>query len=219
MTVAEVALRLKFSPRQIEALEDDRYDALPGPTTVRGMIRAYSKLIGIEAAPLLSAVHRRLDAGPATMQPLAMAVPFRRDGRRGSPVYVLLSAAVVIAVVSVIFEWWLRPDAPATEAATPGAAHAQLGPAALPARRPPRCARGGLDARRGARAGETGIGRRAAAPADAARDHPGRQTDRAAVRPRVLGRDQGRRGPRGVLAAQPARARGGTSRARRRSRW
>ena len=32
MTVTEVALRLKFSPRQIEALEDDRYDALPGPT-------------------------------------------------------------------------------------------------------------------------------------------------------------------------------------------
>ena len=137
MTVTDVALRLKFSPRQIEALEDDRYDALPGPTTVRGMIRAYSKLIGIEAAPLLSAVHRRLDAGPDTMQPLAMAVPFRRDGRRGSPVYVLLSAAVVIAVVSVIFEWWLRPDAPATEAATPGATHAQPGPAVSPLGGPP----------------------------------------------------------------------------------
>ena len=42
--MTEIALRLKFSPKQIEALEADRYDALAGPAFVRGMIRAYAKL-------------------------------------------------------------------------------------------------------------------------------------------------------------------------------
>jgi len=59
MTVTEVALRLKFSPRKIEALETDRFDALPGPTIVRGMIRSYAKLVGLDAKPLVEALHQQ----------------------------------------------------------------------------------------------------------------------------------------------------------------
>ena len=52
MTVTEVALRLKFAPRQIEALEADRYEQLPPPTIARGMIRGYAKLLAIAPEPL-----------------------------------------------------------------------------------------------------------------------------------------------------------------------
>ena len=74
----EVALRLKFSPRQIEALESEHYDVLRGPAMVRGMIRAYAKLLGADPAPFLDALHQQLNAGPVTMQPRAMEVPFPR---------------------------------------------------------------------------------------------------------------------------------------------
>lgn len=120
MTVTEVALRLKFSPRQIEALEADRYDVLRGPAMVRGMIRTYARLIGADPGPLLEALHQPLDTGPVTMQPLAMEVPFPRVTPKGSFVYVMLSAVVVIAVLSVIAEWVLRPNAaPAAGSPTP----------------------------------------------------------------------------------------------------
>jgi len=119
MTVTEVALRLKFSPRQIEALEADHYDVLRGPSMVRGMIRAYAKLIGLDPHPVLDALHRHLNAGPMTMQPRAMSVPFPRATPKGSLVYVLLSAVVVIAVVSVIVEWVLRPGVPSAAAVGP----------------------------------------------------------------------------------------------------
>ena len=109
MTVTELALRLKFSPRQIEALEADHYDVLRGPAMVRGMIRAYAKQIGTDPAPFLDALHQRLNAGPVTMLPHAMEVPFPRVTPRGSLVYLMLSAVVVIAVVSVVVEWVLRP--------------------------------------------------------------------------------------------------------------
>jgi cytoskeleton protein RodZ len=123
MTVTEVALRLKFSPRQIEALEADRYDVLREPSMVRGMIRTYARLIGADPGPLLDALHERLNAGPVTMQPRAMEVPFPRVTPKGSFVYVMLSAVVVIAVVSVIVEWVLRP----------GAVPAAAAPASVPA--------------------------------------------------------------------------------------
>lgn len=125
MTVTEVALRLKFSPRQIEALEADRYDVLRGPAMVRGMIRTYARLIGADPGPLLDALHRQLNAGPVTMQPRAMEVPFPRVTPKGSFVYVMLSAVVVIAVVSVIVEWVLRP----------GTVPAAAAPAAVPLQR------------------------------------------------------------------------------------
>jgi cytoskeleton protein RodZ len=123
MTVTEVALRLKFSPRQIEALESEHYDVLRGPAMVRGMIRAYAKLLGADPAPFLDALHQQLNAGPVTMQPRAMEVPFPRVARKGSLVYVMLSAIVVIAVVSVVVEWVLRP-APVGTSVAPGVAPA-----------------------------------------------------------------------------------------------
>ena len=130
MTVTEVALRLKFSPRKIEALEADRYDALPGPTIVRGMIRGYAKLVGLDPKLLVGALQQQLGEGPSTMamRPQAMDVPFPREPRRGSFVYVLLSAVVVIAVGSVVLEWVLRPGTPPAAAPRP----AQQVPAPAP---------------------------------------------------------------------------------------
>ncbi len=121
MTVTEVALRLKYSPRKIEALEGDRLDALPGPSMVRGMIRAYAKLVGLDAKPLIEALQRELGEGPMTMtmRPKAMDVPFPREPRRGSFAYVVLSAMVVLAVGSVVLEWVLRPEAPRPAAPAP----------------------------------------------------------------------------------------------------
>jgi cytoskeleton protein RodZ len=114
MTVTEVALRLKFSPRKIEALEADRFDALAGPTIVRGMIRSYAKLVRLDPKPLLEGLQRHLNEGEPTaaMRPRTMDVPFPREPRRGSFVYVLLSAVVVVAAGSVVLEWMLRPEDP-----------------------------------------------------------------------------------------------------------
>ena len=51
-TVAEVADQLNLAARQIAALEADNYAALPGMAIVRGFIRAYAKLLKIDATPL-----------------------------------------------------------------------------------------------------------------------------------------------------------------------
>jgi len=108
MSVSEVAQRLKFSMRHIEALEADRYDALPGGPYARGMVRTYAKLLGIDAAPLLDALPRPADAGEAPMQPRDMSVPFPQDAHSGSRLYLLLSMLIIVAVVVVLAEWFLR---------------------------------------------------------------------------------------------------------------
>lgn len=53
-TVEQVASQLNLAPRQILAIERDDYPALPGMAIVRGFVRAYAKLLRIDAAPLLA---------------------------------------------------------------------------------------------------------------------------------------------------------------------
>lgn len=140
MTVTEVALRLKFSPRKIEALEAERYEELPGPAIVRGMIRGYAKLLGIDPAPLIEGLQIQLKAGPMTMRPRNMDVPFPRQPRRGSLIYVVLSVLVLITVVGVVLEWTLRPGVSArvTPPPVPAApAPVPAAPPAAPATEPP----------------------------------------------------------------------------------
>ncbi len=108
MSISEVAQRLKFSIRHIEALEADRHDALPSGPFARGMIRAYAKLLGVDSARLLEELPRPGTGGEPAMQPQDMSVPFPQDGRPGSRVYLLLSMLIIVAVTVVLAEWFIR---------------------------------------------------------------------------------------------------------------
>jgi cytoskeleton protein RodZ len=70
-TVEQVASQINLAPRQIEAIESDNYAALPGMAVARGFIRAYAKLLRLDAAPLMA----QLGAGPSAAE---NAMPPRR---------------------------------------------------------------------------------------------------------------------------------------------
>ena len=53
LSVADVAHSLRLSVRQIEAIDADDFDKLPGKTFLRGFIRNYAKLLQIDPEPLL----------------------------------------------------------------------------------------------------------------------------------------------------------------------
>ena len=57
-SVHEAAFAIKLSPRQIEALENDDFAALPGMAFVRGFARNYARYLGLDAAPLLDGIER-----------------------------------------------------------------------------------------------------------------------------------------------------------------
>lgn len=49
-----VARQLRLSIAQVEALEGDNYEKLPGTTFVRGFIRNYARVLDLDAEPLLA---------------------------------------------------------------------------------------------------------------------------------------------------------------------
>ncbi|UTH72562.1 RodZ domain-containing protein [Chromobacterium sp. IIBBL 290-4] len=56
--LGEVADRLKLSLRQLEAIERDDFDALPGATFVRGFVRNYARFLEVDPEPLMEALEQ-----------------------------------------------------------------------------------------------------------------------------------------------------------------
>lgn len=70
-SIADVVHVIRFSVRQIEALERDDYASLPGPTAVRGLVRNYSRFLKLDAAPLLAQLDPAVPVPEADVRPPA----------------------------------------------------------------------------------------------------------------------------------------------------
>ena len=107
LALADVAQQLKFAPRQLEALEQERFGALPGPTIARGMLRNYARLLKLDADALLARLGDRLDAPDSDKLAarFSQPVPFSDNARRSTLIYAGVSILILGAVGAVAYEW------------------------------------------------------------------------------------------------------------------
>ena len=107
LALAEVAQQLKFSQRQLEALESERFGELPGATIARGMLRNYARLLKLDPEPLLERIAARLGTPDSSnlAARFSQPVPFSDGSRRASAVYLVLSVAVLAVVGGVGYQW------------------------------------------------------------------------------------------------------------------
>jgi cytoskeleton protein RodZ len=108
LAVADVAQQLKFASRQIESLENERFDRLPGPTIARGMVRNYARLLNLDPEPLIERMAPKVEPAPDSAQLAArfkQPVPFSDNARRSTLVYAGFSLAVLALAAVVAYEW------------------------------------------------------------------------------------------------------------------
>ena len=147
LSIADVAQRLKYGARQIEALEAEEFDKLPGATFVRGMVRGYAKLLETDPQPVLDALDQRYIPVEIDLDLRDKGIPFAHSGKRGTRAYLALSVLVLIVVAGVLYEWragafpWVRiesdtpppPQSGARAAAKPAVQPAEtIAPAPVP---------------------------------------------------------------------------------------
>ncbi|HZX26837.1 MAG TPA: helix-turn-helix domain-containing protein [Telluria sp.] len=133
LSVEQVADQLKMTPRQVAAIEAGDYASLPPSAVVRGFVRAYAKVLKMDADPLVAHVPVDVAAAAAdTAAGLRRARPatfsearFPSHGKRSS-FPVLPVAAAVVVVVALAAAWFFglfparQPAAPA-DVVTPSA--------------------------------------------------------------------------------------------------
>ncbi len=102
-TIDYVASQLNLATRQIQALEDENYAALPGIASVRGFVRAYAKLLRIEADPLVALIasEQIVPNLPLEPRPNLSSTPFSHSRLSGGtgPSNSIKGAAFALIVV------------------------------------------------------------------------------------------------------------------------
>ena len=71
LSVEDISNRLRLSPRQIKALEEDDFTLLPDAMITRGFIRNYARLLELDPEPLLEAYRAHVPSEP----PRAISIP------------------------------------------------------------------------------------------------------------------------------------------------
>jgi cytoskeleton protein RodZ len=103
-TIEEVAKITRMSAGTIEALEDDRYSALPALVYVRSHIRAYARFLGLEEQTVLDR-YLRFTQQQETKEPDewdAVELQYAQNKKTASKRLVLIVAAAVVVVVGVV---------------------------------------------------------------------------------------------------------------------
>ncbi|MDB5864294.1 MAG: hypothetical protein JWO70_2100 [Betaproteobacteria bacterium] len=140
LTVSDVARHLKLSPAQVEALEEGAYDRLPGRVFVRGFLRNYAKLLGIDPQPLLRSIEHEMPQ-PAIVEeaPSSPEVVMPREQPARWPMYILFAAMTVVGALAIYEFGFNEPRDEAKDAetgATTAPATADGSPSTAPAAPP-----------------------------------------------------------------------------------
>ena len=115
LAIDDVAQSLKFAPRQIEFLEQERFDRLPGPTIARGMVRNYARLLKLDPEPLVGQMGAKPEPAAEPAQIAARfrhEVPFSDSGRRSTLLYAGFSIGLLALVGFVAYEWQQQKATP-----------------------------------------------------------------------------------------------------------
>lgn len=100
LSLADVALQLKLSVSQVEALEAEAYERLPGAVFVRGFVRNYARLMELDAEPLVAALELEQKGTTAMAAvPRSHNIPFPARGRVKWPAYLAVLLLLIVAVV------------------------------------------------------------------------------------------------------------------------
>ena len=118
LSLGDVASRLRMGVKQVRALEQNDFPALPKGTFLRGFVRNFAKQVGVkpeQALNLLEATHQSAAAITASV----VVLPSQQNinvpspgGERATPRGRIIIAVVISALlVTVIWWWWenVRP--------------------------------------------------------------------------------------------------------------
>lgn len=99
LELADVATRLKMPVRVVRSLEEEDWSRLGAPVFVRGQLRSYARLLGIDAEPVIDAAEVA-PVAPPQLTPRTFTPPLQRFAEQAARrlVYVVMTVAIAIPV-------------------------------------------------------------------------------------------------------------------------
>jgi cytoskeleton protein RodZ len=130
LTVAQVADQLKLAPRQVVALEAGDMASLPNLAVVRGFVRAYAKVVKLDAAPLVAMIANPLASNDMAAQRRQVPTSFSEarfpimGKRHARPTGKIVAGLLLVLAVAGAYRTGWIPSGWLTHAVKDGAASA-----------------------------------------------------------------------------------------------
>jgi len=107
LSIADIAQQLKFAARQIEAMEQGRFEDLPSGTFARGMVRSYARLLKLDAEQLVGRMAARVSVpdNAEAVASIRRPIPITDNSRRANLIYAALSLAILGVSAAVVIQW------------------------------------------------------------------------------------------------------------------
>lgn len=104
LEVREVEERTKIRARYIRALENEDWETLPGPAYIRGFLRTYGQLLGLDGEMLADEFRRRYGEAPgaATTPTEPLLSDRRRPSMPRSPSPLVWAVGIIVGIVALI---------------------------------------------------------------------------------------------------------------------
>jgi cytoskeleton protein RodZ len=102
LTVEQVAAELRIEPKQLAALEENRFEQIGVPVFVKGYIRQYGQRFGLNIDDLLAIYYRQGKLADVELQP-NRAIRLRDDRQTSSWIVGALVAATLVVAFAA---WW-----------------------------------------------------------------------------------------------------------------
>jgi cytoskeleton protein RodZ len=113
MSVGDIATRLRMSVRQVEAIDTDHYEALPKGPFLRGFMRNYAKVVGVDVNEILALLDRTELGASTAQKPAMIDLPNQNirltagnPTKPGSKLRIAVTVAVLLALAAAVGYWW-----------------------------------------------------------------------------------------------------------------
>ncbi|MBW1730327.1 MAG: helix-turn-helix domain-containing protein [Deltaproteobacteria bacterium] len=118
LTLEQVFEHTRVRISMVEAMEKEQWDALPSPVFVKGFLRSYAKLLGVDEDELIDLYERQVPKHSKPFKPILTESRSRKSGT-------LIVVFLIVVAMALGFWWIQQPPRPVTSSKPKPAARLQ----------------------------------------------------------------------------------------------
>ncbi|MCF8128353.1 MAG: DUF4115 domain-containing protein [Deltaproteobacteria bacterium] len=107
LSYAEISQQTRLRAHLLVAIENEEWDLLPAPTLVKGFIRSYARVLGLDEERILELYREETGSDDFTQKFVLPSIPQRKKWP-----FVVVGLLVLMAAVSAFYVWFLPPMEP-----------------------------------------------------------------------------------------------------------
>ena len=104
LSIQEVASQMRLDPRIIQALENDDYKSFPADTYIRGYLRNYAKLLGIDGGEIIAVYESEAPEPPEIIPDVKHSTQVSSSDKPVKAFTYLITFILVL----LLFIWWYQ---------------------------------------------------------------------------------------------------------------